>query len=59
VHTLRLFAEHDTVASLIQRLRALGDIPVIEPRISRDGRRVLPGDPEYEAAGTEAGRGTF
>ena len=59
VHTLRLFAEHDTVGSLIQRLRALGDIPVIEPRISRDGRRVLPGDPEYEAAGTEAGRGTF
>ena len=59
VHTLRLFAEHDTVASLIERLRALGDIPMIEVRISRDGRRVLPGDPEYEAAGTAAGRGAF
>jgi 8-oxo-dGTP pyrophosphatase MutT (NUDIX family) len=59
LHTLRLFAEHDTVASLIERLRALGDIPVMEPRINQDGRRVLPGDPEYEAAGTAAGRGIF
>jgi 8-oxo-dGTP pyrophosphatase MutT (NUDIX family) len=59
LHTLRLFAEHANVASLIKGLQALGDIPVIEPRISRDGRRVLPGDPEYEAAGTAAGRGTF
>jgi 8-oxo-dGTP pyrophosphatase MutT (NUDIX family) len=59
VHTLRLFAEHDNVASLMKGLEALGDIPVIEPRIARSGRRVLPGDPEYEAAGTAAGRGTF
>jgi 8-oxo-dGTP pyrophosphatase MutT (NUDIX family) len=59
VHTLRLFAEHDGVASLMRTLRALGEIPVIEPRIAKSGRRVLPGDPEYEAAGTESGRGTF
>jgi 8-oxo-dGTP pyrophosphatase MutT (NUDIX family) len=59
IHTLRLFAEHDSVASLIQRMQALGDIPVIEPRIAKNGRRVLPGDPDYEAAGTAAGRGTF
>ena len=59
VHTLRLFAEHDNVASLIAGLRALGDIPVIEPRIAKSGRRVLPGDPEYDAAGTAAGRGAF
>ena len=59
IHTLRLFAEHDNVASLIKRMQALGDIPVIEPRIARNGRRVLPGDPDYEAAGTTAGRGTF
>jgi 8-oxo-dGTP pyrophosphatase MutT (NUDIX family) len=59
VHTLRLFAEHDNVASLLQVLRALGDIPVIEPRIAKSGRRVLPGDPDYEAAGTAAGRGKF
>lgn len=59
LHTLRLFAEHDCVASLINRMQALGDIPVIEPRIAKNGRRVLPGDPEYERAGTAAGRGTF
>ena len=59
IHTLRLFAEHDNVASLLKGLQALGDIPVIEPRIARDGRRVLPGDPDYEAAGTAAGRGKF
>ena len=59
IHTLRLFAEHDNVSSLMQRLQALGDIPVIEPRIARSGRRVLPGDPEYEAAGTAEGRGVF
>jgi 8-oxo-dGTP pyrophosphatase MutT (NUDIX family) len=59
VHTLRLFAEHGDVASLVKTLRALGDIPVIEPRIAKSGRRVLPGDPEYERAGTPAGRGTF
>jgi 8-oxo-dGTP pyrophosphatase MutT (NUDIX family) len=57
--TLRLFADHDHVASLIAGLGALGDIPVIEPRIAKSGRRVLPGDPEYEAAGTAAGRGSF
>lgn len=59
VHTLRLFAEHDSVASLVKRMQALGNIPVIEPRIAKSGRRVLPGDAEYEAAGTETGRGTF
>lgn len=59
IHTLRLFAEHEGVVSLMRTLRALGDIPVIEPRIAKSGRRVLPGDPEYEAAGTETGRGAF
>ena len=40
VHTLKLFAEHDKVNSLINSLQALGDIPVVAPRISADGRRV-------------------
>ncbi len=59
VNTLRLFAEHDSVTSLMTCMQALGDIPVIEPRINKDGLRVLPGQPGYEEAGTEAGRGTF
>jgi hypothetical protein len=36
-------------------MQALGDIPVITPRINKDGRRLLPGDPEYDAAGVAAG----
>jgi 8-oxo-dGTP pyrophosphatase MutT (NUDIX family) len=59
VHTLQQFADHDTVASLIKGMQALGDIPVMEPRVAKSGRRVLPGDPEYEAAGTEGGRGQW
>lgn len=59
IHTLRLFADHDSVASLIKHLGALGDIPVMEPRVAKSGRRVLPGDPEYDAAGTEQGRGKW
>lgn len=59
IHTLRLFAEHASVASLIKQLQALGEIPVIEPRIAKSGRRVMPGDPEYDAAGTAEGRGSW
>lgn len=59
IHTLRLFAEHETVASLIKGMQALGNIPVMEPRVAKSGRRVLPGDPEYDAAGTEEGRGKW
>jgi 8-oxo-dGTP pyrophosphatase MutT (NUDIX family) len=59
MHTLRLFAEHDSVASLVKRMQALGDIAVIEPRIAKNGRRLLPGDAGYEEAGTAAGRGVF
>ena len=59
VYTLRQFAAHDSVASLIKGMQALGDIPVMEPRINKDGRRLLPGNPGYEEAGTEAGRGQW
>jgi 8-oxo-dGTP pyrophosphatase MutT (NUDIX family) len=50
VNTLRLFAEHDTIVSLMTCMRALGDIPVIAPRIDKDGRRLLPGMAGYEQA---------
>ncbi len=50
VNTLRLFAEHDTIDSLMTCMRALGDIPVIAPRMDKDGRRLLPGMPGYEEA---------
>jgi hypothetical protein len=54
-----LFAEHRETGALIKAMGEIGNIPVIEPRIAKSGRRVLPGDPEYELAGTEAGRGEF
>lgn len=50
VNTLKLFAEHDSIDSLITCMQALGDIPVIAPRIDKDGRRLLPGMPGYEEA---------
>ena len=59
MHTLGLFAEHDSTASLIKAMGARGSIPVIEPRIAKDGRRLMPGEPGYEAAGTTEGRGSW
>ncbi|HXF67069.1 MAG TPA: NUDIX domain-containing protein [Burkholderiales bacterium] len=58
--TLERFAAFDSSAALIAALRAQRDIPEILPRIARDGRSLLPGDPEYEQAadfgfGTEGG----
>jgi hypothetical protein len=59
IHTLKLFAEHTETKSLIKGMSEIGNIPVIEPRIARSGRRVLPGDPEYDSAGSAAGRGAW
>lgn len=58
VHTLKKFADYDTVASLCNGI-ARGEIPVILPRITRDGKRLLPGDPGYEEAVGEKGRGEW
>lgn len=59
VHTLGLFASHDNTASLLGAMGERGSIPVIEPRIAKDGRRLLPGEPGYEEAGTQEGRGNW
>ncbi len=50
IHTLRLFAAHDSADALIETLRAVGKVPAIQPRVARDGRRLMPGDPGYEEA---------
>ncbi len=50
VNTLRLFAAHDTVETLMASMRTLGDIPVIAPRLDKEGRRLLPGMPGYAEA---------
>lgn len=50
IHTLRLFAPHDSADALIEAMRARGNIPAIQPRVAKDGRRLMPEDPGYEAA---------
>lgn len=56
VRTLEQFANFEHVASLLKAMRAQRNVPAILPRISRDGRRLLPGDAGYEeAVGTGAG----
>ena len=59
IHTLRLFASYDSATALIDAMRALPDVPTIAPRIAKDGRRIMPGEPGYEEAGEREGRGTW
>lgn len=56
VHTLRTFADYDTVEALRGGI-GRGEIPPILPRITLDGRRLLPGDPGYEEAAGETAKG--
>lgn len=52
VRTLESFADYDTVANLRRGLAAKRDVRVMLPRIAPDGRRILPGEPGYEAMDT-------
>lgn len=57
--TLELFAGFATSEELAAALRARCEIPAILPRIARDGRTLLPGEPGYEEAGSAEGRGRW
>jgi len=57
--TLELFAQFAGVGALMAALRAQAEIPALLPRISKDGRTLLPGEPGYEAAGETEGRGQW
>ena len=59
VRTLETFADYDDVASLRRGLGGKGDVRAMLPRIARDGRRILPGEPGYEEAGTTEGAGQW
>lgn len=50
IHTLRLFAQFETAAALIDAMRALPSVPTIAPRIGANGRRIMPGEPGYADA---------
>ncbi len=59
VKTLEQFADYSTAAALLAALRAPREIRPILPRLTKDGRRLLPGDPGYEEAATAEGRGKW
>lgn len=47
--TLELFSAYGTAAELMAALARQREIPAVLPRIAQDGRRLLPGDPGYDA----------
>lgn len=57
--TLEQFAAFDTVDTLLAALRAKSEIPAIIPRIGRNGKRLLPGEPGYDEAATPEGQGKW
>ena len=58
-HTLERFSEFDSTLELTAALQAPRDVPAIQPRVARDGRVVMPGEPGYDEAATAAGRGEW
>ena len=59
VRTMEWFAAYDSAGSLIKAMRSQKSVPLIQPRISRDGRRLLPGEPGYEEAAGMGGQGKW
>ena len=59
VKTLETFARYRAVDDLLDAMRALHDIPPVLPRITRDGRRVLPGEAGYNEAADAGSSGRW
>lgn len=60
VRTLETFADCTSVDSLRRSLVSIqGNVRALLPRIGKDGRRYLPGEPGYEEAGTREGAGQW
>ena len=59
VKTLETFARYRSVDELTAALRTLEEIPAMLPRITKDGRRLLPGEPGYEEAASVEGQGKW
>lgn len=57
LHTLRRFADFETIPALMAAVDDEHDVPVITPRVTREGRLVIPGDAGYEEAASPEGRG--
>jgi 8-oxo-dGTP pyrophosphatase MutT (NUDIX family) len=59
LHTLQRFGRFDATPALFAAVDAEHRIPAITPRITREGRLVLPGEPGYDEAATPEGRGEW
>jgi 8-oxo-dGTP pyrophosphatase MutT (NUDIX family) len=57
--TLELFADYASAAALVAALSTAREVTEILPRVGRDGRTLLPGDPGYDEAGRAGGRGQW
>ena len=57
--TLERFAGYASVDALVAELRDQRNIPALLPRVGKDGRNLLPGEPGYEEAAGPAGRGQW
>jgi len=56
--TLERFAACSTTAGLMAEIASSRQVQTLQPRVTRDGRHVLPGDPGYEEASAVEGKGT-
>jgi 8-oxo-dGTP pyrophosphatase MutT (NUDIX family) len=59
VATLKQLADYTSVDQLMTAMRGRSSIPVILPRVSKQGGSLLPGDPGYEAAASEHASGKW
>jgi len=50
IKTLERFAACTTAAELIAAIRSVREVPALLPRITREGKSVLPGEPGYDDA---------
>ena len=55
IKTLERFAACSTAAELIAEIAVAREVRALLPRVTRDGRSVLPGEPGYEDAGNMQG----
>jgi len=58
-HTLERFAEFDTAAAMVASVQTADEPQAITPRVARNGRVVIPGEPGYEEAASAEGRGQW
>lgn len=59
LRTLELFGQFRAADELIAAMRGRIEVQTLLPRIAKDGRRLLPGDPGYEEAATAERRGEW